>query len=900
MRRQLSLYAVAGGLVVLAPQVVAAGQTDAVKALLAEADRASLALRFEEAERSLSDALLLAERTGDATGLARAQRLKCTVFIRMGRANDALTWCNYALVSSETSGDRQGIASALVGLTAASTHLGQRANAREFGERGLGIAEEIGDDALLAHLLLNLERVEAAGPNEDTLLRRAYDLGVKLKNDAIRGEALVGLANNQLGRGELNAARKTYEEAIAVLETYPDIEAIAAAYLSLGRVFRAHGDYEGALQRYQKAIDLLTPTKQRTTIVEAVNASATALTGLGRYQEALAATERGLALARESGNQRVIDFMEGNLAGSLMAVEAYDRAIPLLQTAIAKKPDRYIAAFRYNALAIALTKVGRPVEAMPLADEAVRLTRELKQVDMLDRRLDTRAWILTKLGRFEEALADSHEVMTIIESVRARIVPSDFLKRGFGELSAAAYLRGVDLLSRLGRSGEAIALAEQGRARAFLDLLAARESDDTALATRGADPAGARVGADLASTAMGRPLDLAGMGRIATRLGSTVLVYCVLEDATLIWVLRPGEPLAHTRVPISRDRLSALVAATTAPLRNGSGTGATRGADDLLAMPMRGLGLVALRRDDRKAWRELYDTLVVPIRAQLPARDSRITIVPHGPLFDLAFAALLDPSGRYLIEDYELHYAPGVSVLEFTGRRREAVAANANGPWAIVGNPAILPTVGDRALRPLPGAAREIGSIAALAPKGRVLRLEGARADEATLERTIETSHPAVLHFATHGFVFADGTPPFLALHRRGRAAPDDGRLTLGEVYRLVLDTDLVVLSACRSGSGTVSSDGVLGLTRGFFLAGSPSVLATFWDVSDEATATLMSRFYRSYAKSGAKGSSLRGSQLALLRDLRAGRVMADAAGRRVTLPEHPLLWAGFFLSGEP
>jgi CHAT domain-containing protein len=165
----------------------------------------------------------------------------------------------------------------------------------------------------------------------------------------------------------------------------------------------------------------------------------------------------------------------------------------------------------------------------------------------------------------------------------------------------------------------------------------------------------------------------------------------------------------------------------------------------------------------------------------------------------------------------------------------------------------------------------------------------------------LDASHPSLLHFATHGFVFDDPkTPPFLALNRRGIAEAEDGRLTLDEIYGLELSTDLVVLSACRTGSGQVSSDGIVGLTRGFFYAGSPSVMATFWDVTDEATALLMTGFYRGYAKAGAKGASLRTAQLALLADLRAGRVAVMAAGRRVILPEHPLLWAAFFLSGEP
>jgi CHAT domain-containing protein len=68
-----------------------------------------------------------------------------------------------------------------------------------------------------------------------------------------------------------------------------------------------------------------------------------------------------------------------------------------------------------------------------------------------------------------------------------------------------------------------------------------------------------------------------------------------------------------------------------------------------------------------RPWRELYRALIEPVEAFLPkAPGSRLTIVPHGPLFRLSFAALQDPQGRYLLERYDLHYVPAAGVLQFT------------------------------------------------------------------------------------------------------------------------------------------------------------------------------------------------------------------------------------------
>jgi CHAT domain-containing protein len=124
--------------------------------------------------------------------------------------------------------------------------------------------------------------------------------------------------------------------------------------------------------------------------------------------------------------------------------------------------------------------------------------------------------------------------------------------------------------------------------------------------------------------------------------------------------------------------------------------------------------------------------------------------------------------------------------------------------------------------------------------------------------------------------------------------------LTAEEIYRLNLDADLVVLSACRSGGGPVSADGVAAFARAFIYAGSPSVVASVWDVPDQATTTLVASFYRRWLAGASKSSALRTAQLQMLTALRAGRMTITTAAGPIVLPEHPIFWAGFVLIGEP
>ncbi|NEP03182.1 MAG: CHAT domain-containing protein [Symploca sp. SIO2E9] len=111
----------------------------------------------------------------------------------------------------------------------------------------------------------------------------------------------------------------------------------------------------------------------------------------------------------------------------------------------------------------------------------------------------------------------------------------------------------------------------------------------------------------------------------------------------------------------------------------------------------------------------------------------------------------------------------------------------------------------------------------------------------------------------------------------------DDGLLTTKDIISLKLNAELVVLSACDTGSGKLSGDGVIGLSRSFITAGVPSVLVSLWQVPDNETATLMIEFYHNLEEGELdKAQALRQAMLKVLRE-----------------KHDPKLWAGFTLIGE-
>jgi CHAT domain-containing protein len=143
------------------------------------------------------------------------------------------------------------------------------------------------------------------------------------------------------------------------------------------------------------------------------------------------------------------------------------------------------------------------------------------------------------------------------------------------------------------------------------------------------------------------------------------------------------------------------------------------------------------------------------------------------------------------------------------------------------------------------------------------------------------------VHFATHGIlpVEADIKEPALVLSYDG-ANKDDMLLTLSEVFQLKLHADMVVLSACNTGSGKVTrAEGVASLGTAFLAAGASSATVSLWHVADNSTAILMQDFYRNLLKGMPKAASLAAARSALF-----------ARGEGF---ENPFYWAPFVLTGE-
>ena len=278
--------------------------------------------------------------------------------------------------------------------------------------------------------------------------------------------------------------------------------------------------------------------------------------------------------------------------------------------------------------------------------------------------------------------------------------------------------------------------------------------------------------------------------------------------------------------------------------------------------------------------------MFAPLKDYLPSgKDTRLIIVPDGPLGELPFNALIDEEGHRLAETHVLSLSPSVSILSLQGEKRRRFAglvALGDVPYQGEGalsrrgdlTPSVIRSYADQggeayyekviastvAWPYLRETSRELDIISGIAGAGsRSLLLKGEDASETRLRYLSdrgELQKHSVLHFAVHGY-FDRNYPGYSsvvlaeAALERGEAK-EDGYLSVEEAATLRLGTDLVMLSACETGRGdTLQGRGVVGLAYAFQIAGSRNVGVTLWQVDDKKARVFMAAFYRKVKEYG-------------------------------------------------
>lgn len=273
-------------------------------------------------------------------------------------------------------------------------------------------------------------------------------------------------------------------------------------------------------------------------------------------------------------------------------------------------------------------------------------------------------------------------------------------------------------------------------------------------------------------------------------------------------------------------------------------------------------------QDQNQCLDRLSQILIAPIAKFLPKNpEESVIFIPDGELFRVPFAALKTADGKYIIEKHPIQISPSIQTLQLIDQESSDNTLNLTSNALIVGNPTMPKMENGQQLPALPGTEKEAQVIS------NFLGTQPLIGEQANIQNvTGQMPNADIIHLATHG------NSQSIAL------APAEGQTGFlsGEIYGMNLRANLVVLSACDTGLGDITSDGVVGIARPFMAAGVKSVVVSLWSVPDAATSDLMIEFYNNLKTKPNKAQALQQAMLTIMKQH----------------PE-PVNWAGFILVGE-
>jgi tetratricopeptide (TPR) repeat protein len=897
--------------------------------------------RYSEALPTLEYALACYRALGDRPGEGTTLSNIGGVYLNRGQYREAMDYFQQALTIQHEIGDRAGEGTTLSNIGGVYDSMGQHEEALDYYEQALSIAQEINDRASEGRNLNNIGSIyDKLGKYEEALDYYKRALAIRQEVDDRVGE---GISFNNIGMihhilGQYPEALDYYNRALDILQGVDDRAGESKTLTNIGSIYDLWGQYEESLKYHKRALTIARESGDRAGESAILNNIGFIYYSLGQYEEVVDCWVQSLAITQEIGNRVGEGYLLSSIGFIYYVIGQYEDALNYCERALSislETGDHILETGSLSNIGVIYTALGQYEQALNHYELALSVQLETgynpelvatlsgigelytilgqyeraldrhKQALRIAQEIGHRAdeaiisnnigYVCYQLGRYKEALDYYEQAVSIVETMRGEMTVEE-TKSGFVAGQVHVYDDVISLLIQMKCPDEAFGYVQRAKARAFLDQLAnvhidPRATDDPELLAHEQDLLGQIHAlesilfghsdlAPLNDTTQGSLFSLTGELRTAAqaRLEAAYREYEQLlieiklsnpQYASLRSVQASNLITVQQTLPPGVTFLEYYVAPTQT-------LAFVITQDDFEAVP---ISVTEKALSDSINWfrqfpsldgvpqvsQELYNLLFDPVRGYI--HTNALYIAPHSILHYLPFGALHDGT-RYLVEDYAIAYLPSASVLQYISAN---VHDDVNGNLLAFCNPEAERSPDLR------HAVAETEAIAALFDTRAIV------GPDATETRFIAQAPQASrVHIAAHG-QFNSIAPQFSRIF----LAPDDqndGYLEVHEIFNLELpQADLVTLSACETQLGELSvGDEVVGLSRAFIYAGTPSLVATLWSVDDVSTRFLMECFYSYLEEGQSKVSALRQAQLDTMEEYPS-----------------PYYWAPFTLIGD-
>ncbi len=831
-------------------------------------------VRPEAELRVLQRLVKVADQTTDLTRQAWARSQIANLLTEAGDLLDAVRWNLEALERYERAGNQVQVMQVMSNIGGDYLGLGEFAEAERALFEVVEYSELHGDPVRGAYALWNLATLylNVGRPHEATAkFARVEEL---LRNEEVSQawpewaqlKVLSAMGGAYLGSGQLGAARDILERARRAAVSSGDVKALASVLMTQAELELVERHYQDSAVQYSEAIEIYQKTRNvRQQIRGWLGLTATHI-GLGKFEDAVA---YGLEARKNSAK---VDYQLGEQGAWYQLSRAWHLG-------------------------------GNDTSACLAALKAIEL-REARSLnsDRIDLRTSILSFSPDYLGlAIDSCLIAAREEGPIsgVKKMLFELSDRSRARRLFDTLTASDQRRmgckGGAALPNTEMTHLAEAIAQNQRLKAV-----GASADEKGLAKRVLDDG-------LEEYRRGDRLRMASdFGQQTSENGPFLRLEeiqgQVLDAETLLLQFDLGDPRSYLWA-VTDDRFEVFTLPAAEELKE-----LIAELRQLLAQSYR----VEVQGALADALLRTSKALLGPVASMLGRRE-RLAIVADGPLHGIPIGMLPHPDsldgGDSLLEEHQVVYPLSASSIKWL-RSRSLDCAPPPKQIAVIADPVfgrgdprteeseLDLVVGSAAATPLrEGSAEELPRLAnsgrearevlAGFPSADRLILLGFEANKQTVLRSNLGDYRALL-FSTHGASHSQ-QPEFsrLELSRIDReGGVQNGALYAYEIGTLDLRAELVVLSSCESALGpAISGEGPVGLTHSFLSAGAARTLVSLWQVDDEASATLVSTFFRLWHGEGlGPAEALQQAQLTL-----RGR----EGGNR------PFFWAGFVLRGD-
>lgn len=712
--------------------------------------------------------------------------------------------------------------------------LSQAEDALNTWRQAVDIYTQIGDkNAVIRNRINQAQALQALGlyRQAQKTLTESTQLLQNQPDSPLKVTGLRSLGNVLGVTGNLEKSRQVLEQSLAVASSLSDTQAIADVLLSLGNTARAQQDI-AAIEFYrQAALAATSPTtrihaqtNQLRLLLETKNFTA--------FQALLPQIQTKIDDLPPS---RTAVYAGINFAQSLMKLgsrgEKQQEIAQLLATAVQQArslQDRRTESYALGVLGELYEQTQQWSEAQDLTQQALFMAQAIDAKDIAYRWQWQLGRLLRAKGDMKQAIAAYDQAVNTLQSLRYDLVAiNPEAQFSFREEVEPVYRQLVELL-----------LQPQGSSQPSKDNI--REARDTIELLQLAELDNFFREACLAPD---RNIDQV----IEQKDQTAAAIYpIILPDRLEVILKLPQKPLLHYATAIDQSQVESTLVQLRQNLTE----------PDTLA-------------EAKSLSQQVYNWLIQPALADLAQSNVKtLVFVLDGSLRNIPMAALYDGK-EYLIEKYGIALTPGLQLVNPKPLQEQELKAIAAGVTE--------PRPGFSAL---PNVKRELEEIRSLVPSSILLNNEFT---STALQNRMNSLPFPVVHLATHGQFSSKAEETFIVAW--------DKRIYVNELNNLVRTRDtekpdaieLLVLSACETASG--NEQAALGIAGVAIRAGARSTIASLWNLDDESTAVLMSKFYQELAnKELTKAEALRRAQLALLQNRKYQR---------------PMFWAPYVLLGN-